>query len=349
MRALVRLCLVPLFFLPLAASAAAPPVDAHECVRKGGKIAEERFVQIGGIEQWMTIRGDNCANPVVLIVHGGPGNPMTPYAEQLYGAWEKEFTLVQWDQRGAGRTFGRNKGSADETLSVERMARDGIEVAQHAGRRLGKQKLILKGGSWGSVLGVHMAKLRPDLFAAYVGTSQLVSNPANIIASYNKTLELARAAGDGKTVAAIEAMGPPPWKNPRNFGILRRATRVYEGKATDPAPKQWWAKASAYATPQAEAEYEAGEDYAFLQFVGMENNGMLSTIDLPKLGTRFDMPVYLIQGMDDLVTTRDVTQQYFDSIVAPHKDLILLERVGHDPNKTMVDTQYKVLKRVRLP
>nr|WP_267874026.1 alpha/beta hydrolase [Massilia soli] len=295
----------------------------------------------------MTIRGASCANPVVLIVHGGPGNPMTPYAERLYGAWEKDFTLVQWDQRGAGRTFGRNKGSADAILSVERMAKDGIEVAEYVRGRLGKQKLILKGGSWGSVLGVHMAKMRPDLFAAYVGTSQLVSHPANIAASYDRVLERARAAGDSKTVASIEALGPPPWKNPRNFGVLRRATRVYEGKATDPAPKAWWTKAPGYATAEAEAEYEAGEDYAFLQFVGMDNNGMLSTIDLPKLGTRFDIPVYLIQGTEDLVTTKEVTKVYFDSITAPHKDLILLERVGHDPNAAMLDAQYKVLQSLR--
>lgn len=347
MRAIVRLCLVPFFLLPIASSAAAPATETHECVRSGGKIAEERFVQIGGIEQWMTIRGASCANPVVLIVHGGPGNPMTPYAEQLYGAWEKDFTLVQWDQRGAGRTFGRNKDSADETLTVERMAQDGIAVAEYVSRRLGKQKLILKGGSWGSVLGVHMVKMRPDLFAAYVGTSQLISHRDNGLASYTKVLERARAAGDSKTVATVEALGPPPWKNPRNFGILRRATRVYEGKGTDPAPKAWWAKAPAYATAQAEAEYEAGEDYAFLQFVGMEGNGMLSTIDLPKLGTRFDVPVFLIQGTEDLVTTKEVTKAYFDSIVAPHKDLILLERVGHDPNTAMVEAQYKVLKGLR--
>lgn len=344
MRALLRLCLIPFFLIPIAAHA----VETHVCVRTGGEVLEENFVQIGGLAQWMTIRGASCANPVVLVVHGGPGNPMTPFAEQLYGPWEKEFTLVQWDQRGAGRTFGRNKGSADETLTVERMARDGIEVAEYISGRLGKQKLILKGGSWGSVLAVHMAKMRPDLFSAYVGTSQLISNPDNELASYNEVLKRANAAGDSKTVATIEALGPPPWKNPRNFGILRRATRVYEGKVTDPAPKAWWTKSPAYATVQAEAEYLAGEDYAFLQFVGMQGNGMLSTIDLRKLGPRFDMPVYLIQGTEDLVTTKEVTQAYFDSIVAPHKELILLERVGHDPNVPMLEAQYKVLKSLRI-
>jgi pimeloyl-ACP methyl ester carboxylesterase len=347
MRASVRLCLIPFFLLPVAAASAAPPaIETHQCVRKGGGISEERYVSIGGIEQWMTIRGANCANPVVLIVHGGPGNPMTPYAQKLYGAWEKDFTLVQWDQRGAGRTFGRNKGSADETLTVEGMAKDGVEVAQYAASRLGKQKVILKGGSWGSVLAVHMAKMRPDMFAAYVGTSQLVSSGGNGLASYTKLLERARAAGDSKTVAAIEALGPPPWKNPRNFGILRRATRLYEGKVTDAAPTAWWERAPEYATAPAAAEYEAGEDYSFIQFVGMEGNGMLSTIDLRKLGTRFDIPVYLIQGAEDLVTTKEVTKAWYDSIAAPHKDYILLERVGHDPNTAMVDAQYKVLKDI---
>lgn len=346
MRAILRLCLVPFFLVPIAA-AASPAVETHECVRNGGKIAEERFVQVGGIEQWMTIRGASCANPVVLFVHGGPGNPLTPYAEKVYGAWEKDFTLVQWDQRGAGRTFGRNKGSADETLTVERMAKDGIEVAEYVSRRLGKQKVILKGGSWGSVLAVHMAKMRPDLFTAYVGTSQLISYRDNSLASYTQVLARARAAGDSKTVATVEALGPPPWKNPRNFGILRRATRVYEGKATDPAPQAWWTRAPQYATAQAGAEYEAGEDYAYIQFVGMEGNGMLSTIELSKLGTRFDIPVYLIQGAEDLVTTREVTKAWFDSIAAPHKDHIVLERVGHDPNTAMIEAQYKVLKSLR--
>lgn len=342
MRSLLRLCLIPFFLIPVTAHA----VETHACVRTNGEVLEENFVQIGGLAQWMTIRGASCANPVVLVVHGGPGNPMTPFAEKLYGPWEKDFTLVQWDQRGAGRTFGRNKGSADETLTVERMARDGIEVAEYIRGRLGKQKLILKGGSWGSVLAVHMAKMRPDLFSAYVGTSQFISNQDNQLASYNEVLKRASAAGDSKTVATIEALGPPPWKNPRNFGILRRATRVYEGKVTDPAPKAWWAKSPTYATVQAEAEYLEGEDYAFLQFVGMQGNGMLSTIDLRKLGPRFDMPVYLIQGTEDLVTTKEVTQAYFDSIVAPHKELILLERVGHDPNVPMLEAQYKVLKSV---
>ncbi len=142
----------------IATSAAACPSPAP--------VSLDSFVPIGGIEQWVTVRGSNCANAVVLFLHGGPGNPLSPYSEAIYKDWERDFTIVQWDQRGSGRTFGRNPAAAEGTLSVERMARDGIEVAEYLASRFKQKKVYLVGGSWGSVLGVHMAKARPDLFHA---------------------------------------------------------------------------------------------------------------------------------------------------------------------------------------
>lgn len=324
----------------------------------GEKIQEEKFVAIGGIEQWVTINGTSCSNPVILFLHGGPGNPMSPYADALYGAWARDFTLVQWDQRGAGRTYGRNAGLArqpprglavpevqvGQQLTMEGMAQDGIELASYLARHLNTRKVILFGGSWGSALGVHMAKARPDLFHAYVGTGQMVSYRENEAGSYRKLVELAGAAGDTKTLAAMEALGPPPWVNPRNFGILRRATRVYEAKTSTPAPRSWWMPAPQYATQTMQADHEAGEEFSFLQFVGLKGNGIFSGIDLPKLGLRFDIPVYLLQGAEDLVTTPDVAKRYFDSIVAPQKEFVLLPRTGHDPNEVMIEAQYSILK-----
>ena len=307
---------------------------------------EDAYATIGGIAQWVTIAGQSCANPVVLFVHGGPGNPLSPYSSTIYGSWEKDFTLAQWDQRGAGRTFGRNPASADQKLTVEQMTRDGIEVAEHLLRRLGKRKLILVASSWGSVLGVHMAKARPDLFDAYVGIGQLVSYRDNQSASYRKVLDLARAAGDSATVEKVEALGPPPWSNPRNFGILRRSTRTYEAKTSAAAPESWWKPSPLYATAEALAAYEAGEEYSYLQFVGTNGDGMLSTVDLPSLGPEFGVPVYLIQGSEDLVTTPDVAKHYFDSIRAPAKRYILLRETGHDPNSAMLDALLEVLKEI---
>lgn len=204
------------------------------------------------------------------------------------------------------------------------------------------------GGSWGSILGVHMAKARPDLFHAYVGISQIVSARENHAASYAQVIALARAAQDQVAVSALEALGPPPWVNPRNPGTLRRVTRAYEAKTTTPAPGSWWARSSGYDTPQAREDYAEGEDYSYLQFVGLKGDGMFSTVDLPMLGTAFEIPVFFIQGSEDLVTVPGVSKRYFDSITAPEKEFVLVPRAGHDPNPAMIDAEYRIMKeRVR--
>jgi pimeloyl-ACP methyl ester carboxylesterase len=340
------LCLSPLSTWALDAPQAAQAIgkDPIQCGAGNRAINEEGYLLFGGIEQWVTIKGRDCGNPVILFVHGGPGNPNTPYAHPPYEAWEKDFTLVQWDQRGAGKTFSRNPATADGVLTVAAMANDGTELAAQLLRHLKARKVILFGGSWGSLLSVHMAKSRPELFAAYLGTGQLVKSPDNAIASYRALLELARAAGDVKTVAAIEALGEPPWTNPRAFDILRRASRIYEARSATPTPPAWWAPRPDYATEKMQADYEAGEDYSFIQFVGMKGNGMLSTLDLPKLGADFQMPVFMVQGESDLITVPEISKRYFDSIKAPRKEYFLVPKCGHDPNPEMIDTQYMILK-----
>jgi pimeloyl-ACP methyl ester carboxylesterase len=332
---------------PPGVAEAAAAVPAAKACAVAGPVDEAGYVAIGGIEQWVTVRGDSCANPVVLFLHGGPGNPLSPYGGRIYAAWEKDFTLVQWDQRGAGRTFARNPPPA--ALTVEGMARDGIAVAEHLRTRLGQDRIILVGGSWGSVLAVHMALARPDLFHAYVGAGQLVRYPENLSQSHAHLLARARAAGDGETVARIEALAPPPWSDPRNAGILRRATRVYERRTTTPAPAGWWTAAPAYADAASQEALEGGDDFSYLQFVGMDGRGMASTIDLPALGLDFAIPVFLLQGAEDLVTVPSVARAYFDALSAPQKEFRLLAATGHDPNAAMVDAQYDILKTRVLP
>lgn len=322
-----------------------PPAFAR-C--EAGPIHEQRFIEVGGIKQWLTIDGSNCANPVVLYVHGGPGNPLTPYGDQLFGAWRERYTVVLWDQRGSGMTYGANPPPEDSALSIEQLRDDGLAVAQQVAQHLGQRKLILMGSSWGSVLAVYMAKQRPELFHAYVGVAQVVDEQENGIDAYTRVLALARQANDSEHVPRLEALGSPPWTNPRNFGVMRRAIRKYENLATDAAPKHWWKPAAIYTTPKAMADYEAGEDYSFLQFVGLQGDGMQSRIKLAALGTAFQLPVYLVQGEQDILTSTSVTRRYFDRIQAPRKELVLVPRAGHDPNQPLMDAQFKVLEqRVR--
>lgn len=317
------------------------------CPVAGQRLSVDRFVPIGGIEQWVTISGDRCDNPVILFIHGGPGNPLSPFADNLYADWEKDFTLVQWDQRGAGLTFGANPEPAG--LTIAGMTQDGVEVAAWLTEQLGQKKVILMGGSWGSVLAVHMAVARPDLFHAYLGTGQLVSYRDNAEASYRRTLALANEAGDTAAVATLESLGPPPWSNPRSFGALRRVTRAYEARTATPPPADWWSPGPDYATEAAGAAYEGGEEFSYIQFVGLAGNGLYSTVDLPALGTDFPIPVFLVQGSEDLVTVPDVAKAYFDSLSAPQKAYRVAPLTGHDPNEAMVAAQLDILQSLICP
>lgn len=139
-------------------------IDAPEGIR------EEGFVPLGGLEQFVTIRGHDGANPVVLVVHGGPGSPYIPFNPRL-GAWERSLTVVQSDQRAAGRTFVRAGLQPDPLLSLDRLAEDGIELAELVRDRLPGRPIVLLGSSTGSATGALMASRRPDLFTAYVAAN----------------------------------------------------------------------------------------------------------------------------------------------------------------------------------
>lgn len=326
-----------------------PPASPLLCPSPEAPVAEAGYVPLGGIEQWVTITGRRCANPIVLFLHGGPGNPLSPYADALFAGWDDAYTLVQWDQRGAGRTFGRHQPDETTPLTVQRMTEDGLALAEYLTQRLGQSKVIVVGGSWGSVLGVHMVKARPSLFHAYVGFAQIVGATRNQSATYSRLLVLARERDDAQSIDALEAMGSPPWTNPRNPGIVRRITRRYEAPLVDAPPAHWWVRAPASDTPQLLAWDEQGEAYSYLQFVGLDGNGMFAGVDLPALGTRFDVPVFMVQGTEDLVTVADVTREYFERISAPDKALMVVPRTGHDPNTAMLDAIRTVLDQRARP
>lgn len=329
---MIRFLAAILMFCASSLASAAPPAcpDGPDA-----PVHEHAFVPVGGILQWVTIDGARCGNPVVFFVHGGPGNPLSPFADAIFGAWQKDFTLVQWDQRGAGKTYTRSQPSG--SLSTKLMSDDGIAVAEHVRARLGKSKLILWGSSWGSVLALDMAVARPELFHAYLGVAQMVGRRQNEAASYAAVLALARSASDRDALAVLENMGAPPWTNPRNPGALRRLTRKYEAMSAEAAPRQWW---------QAEPapDFDESEEYSWLQFVGLRGDGMFSSVDMERDARRLALPVLIVQGEADLVTCPAVTRRWFDALQVPEKSFTLVARAGHDPNLPILEAQWKLLK-----
>src|SRR5262249_33295190 len=173
------------------------------------RIEEAAFIKIGGIEQWVTIRGDDRRNPVLLLLHGGPGDVQSPFVP-TYAPYEKDFLLVQWDQRGSGRTFAKN-GAAG--VSLERLIADGIDLAEQLHARYPASPLILCGHSWGTIIATGMARQRPDLFAAYVGTGQATSWDDLVQFQFDFLKQRYKETGNSAGLAALEAIGKPDPKN----------------------------------------------------------------------------------------------------------------------------------------
>jgi pimeloyl-ACP methyl ester carboxylesterase len=286
-------------------------------------INEARFVHIGGVDQWIQIRGQDRRNPVLLWLNGGPGLSVIPNTLFSIG-WEKYFTVVRWDQRGAGRTFEKYGASLGPTMSIARMIEDGLEVTQYLRTHLNKDKIILLGHSWGSIMGTHMATARPDLFYAYVGTGQVAHLRDDLAAAYAPLLARARAQGNQDAVRDLMAVGPPPYPQAEKYGVTNRWANVL-----DPPPHFPLTLANA-------ARVSAGLWASVTQgrrvFEGAASTGERLGIpmlddDLLPLASQFKIPVIVIEGPADLVTPR--ARIFFDKVVAPHKEFFLIPGSGH--------------------
>lgn len=279
------------------------------------------YVSIGGLDQWIQMRGAPDA-PVLLYLHGGPGGTSIPVAE-AWRPWEEHFTVVHWDQRGAGRTFARNGEAGCGRLTVSRMIEDGLEVVEFLTMALGRGKVLVVGHSWGSVLGIHMLKRRPDLFSAYVGTGQLVNRRRNEELNYRREIAQAEQAGNAEALVALREIGPPPFANRDAVRILRQWADVLAHGDGDPVQPRPTPIAPDYSRDEIPALMRGAE------FSRRELHDELETVDLPSLGLTFEVPLFLFHGTCGQATPIDFAEEYFEAIQAPHKDFVRFEGCHH--------------------
>lgn len=184
-------------------------VGARLTIQNPSGIVDEHYVRVGGIEQWVSIRGEDRTNPALLILHGGPGCSYSIFTPHLR-AWEKHFTIIQWDQRGGGRTFARTGKRGTGPITFEQLTHDAIEVAEFVRARLSKERVFLVASSIGSTFGIRVVHRRPDLFYAYVGTDQNVGTMHAINENHQELLARLGALGLSKGVRAVERIGADP-------------------------------------------------------------------------------------------------------------------------------------------
>jgi proline iminopeptidase len=308
-------------------------------IRTPNGIDEAGFVRIGGIEQWVSIRGEDLANPVIVVAHGGPGSGLSPFIADTTRGWERHFTVVHWDQRGAGLTFSRAKTGQSE-ISLERIAEDGLEVTAHALKRTGQAKAILLGASWGSMVAVTMARRRPELFHALVGTGQVVDSSRNEAVGYEALLARVRAAGDTRSEAELVKLGPPPWTMQQTM----TERRILIGRHSPASERGMQTKVVlALLTAPGFSLRQAIDWFRAADFSAAALSGSLSRYRDGPPYPPLAAPFVVIQGSDDIQTPTSLAAAYLEAIEAPAKRFVSLPGGGHMALVAMPDAFLEAL------
>ena len=302
--------------------------EAQLAITSPNGVDDALYVPIRGREQWITIRGRDKSNPVVLIVHGGPGFANAPFVNAML-PYEQSYTLVQWDQPGAAKTFRRAGNTLPADLTIADVVDDGIAVAELVKDRLHAAKIILLGWSWGSLVGIEMVRKRPDLFSAYVGTGQLVSLPENEAMAYANVLATARQRGVTQAVEELEAIGPPPYGAYDQLTTERKWAGIFAGGNQSVVALLTLAMVG--------PRYSIGDVVSYIRgllasqdhFLGATLDGPMFHVDLGAIATELEVPIVFIQGTDDNVTPAALARGYFDRLTAPQKVYVAIEGGGH--------------------
>ncbi|HUD90844.1 alpha/beta hydrolase [Sphingobium sp.] len=308
-------------------------------------VADSRYVVIGGVRQWLQIRGQDTENPILLYVHGGPGDASSPLSWVTQRPWEDYFTVVQWDQRGAGLSGEIDRDKWNGTVTKEQIVSDTIEVIEYLRKRFNKRKIILLGHSWGTIPASIVAQERPDLVSLLVNMGVVVGWHANYERRHAEVLAEARQRNDKAVISAIESHSTIP--DPHDLeqyqawmGASRKAMcdwghcfYLFDRKDIT----------AAFTTAGFISPYISTGDllYAF----GQPLTGWLAPrptptpkelfvsidqVDLRRdLSLHFEMPVLYVMGAHDLQTPTSLAREYVATVTAPQKTFVVFDRASH--------------------
>jgi pimeloyl-ACP methyl ester carboxylesterase len=288
-------------------------------------------VQLGGTTQWIRVRGTDAANPVLLLIQQGPGLPMLNDAsrfDRLLGL-EEDFTVVYWDQRGCGRSLRRPQDRTD--ISTERMVADTISLLELLHDRY-RQSTYVAGFSFGATVGAYAAAQRPDLVATLVAVGMDIDGAAAGNAAYHFALDTARERGNRRAIRQLEAIGPPPHLDGKQFATRVRWATTFGGVSTNETYGSL--VRGLLASLIRSSDYSAGDVLRTVRGVTATQAALLpelASMDLVRDLPRIDVPVIMAQGRLDHVAPGDAAQRYFDALTAPSKQLVWFESSAHTP------------------
>jgi pimeloyl-ACP methyl ester carboxylesterase len=314
-----------------------------------GSVAALEKVRIGGNDQWVLERSADTCNPVVLFLHGGPGTSQLTSNRRDTLALEKHFTVVNWDQRGAGKSYG---AIADpDKMNIAQFVADTRELTSYLLKKFHQDRLVLVGHSWGSVIGALAVSRYPELYSCYVGIGQVGTMAAGEAASYRWTLDQARQRGNRRAVDALVAMGPPPYD-----GDWRKKTITQRGYLARFGGEVHRSRFGA--SGRVVNGLLFSREYTLTDRVNVVR-GILGSmrllwpellqVDLFESAPEIKVPVFLIEGRHDHECPSEIAERYFNALKAPTKELIWFDRSAHLPNSEEPDLFNKIMVEKALP
>lgn len=306
----------------------------------------EEYVSIGGLSQYMLhYPGAKADSPVLLLLHGGPGSPEANFSYLFRRWWGDDMTLVQYDQRGSGKTLHKNPKYDTYPLSKAALLADLAEIVAYLKKLYNQSKIVLLGHSWGSVLGADYARMNPDDISLYIGVGQVVDMKRSEGLGFEKALAMAREAGNRRDVQKLEKYSPYPPQEMhteegyRALSAVRKIQQKYGLAVSLPM-----SLVLAFIKSPSFKWYDLT---TMLLKAGKVNLPLLKDLidyDLTKEDLNYKMPVCCIQGERDYQTVTSVALDYFEMIQSPNKQIHVIKDAGH---MTMVDQPEQFARALR--
>jgi pimeloyl-ACP methyl ester carboxylesterase len=289
-------------------------------------------VRIGGVDQWLLERSADHANPILLYLHGGPGTSQMTLNRRSMRDLERCFTVVNWDQRGAGKSYAAIRDSA--AMTIDRFVRDTCEVTQHLLRRHRQERVLLVGHSWGSAIGALTVARWPELYSGYVGIGQIADMAEGEAMSYEWVLDQARRRNHRCAVRTLDRMGPPPYTGDwlRKTMVERNLVARYGGEVYG---RRLGATGMLARSVILSSDYTVRDRLNFVRGILGSMRALwpqLLDVNLFEQVAELRVPVFFIEGRHDWEVPSVLAASYFDALCAPAKRLVWFERSAHVPN-----------------
>jgi pimeloyl-ACP methyl ester carboxylesterase len=301
-----------------------PPFRAADGGVVPGSVAEIAYLRLGGLDQWVMIRGKSAANPALIMLHGGPGWSERAFWRHFNAALEKSFATVYWDQRGTGKSF--EPTIPRSSMTVEQFISDLDDLVEAVRERLGTASVVIYGHSWGSALGVLYAARHPEKVAAYVGSGQIGDWPAAEAISYEFALAEAKRRGNSRAIRKLRSIGPPPYSADAVFTERTWLAR-FEGWMR---PGALWKVGRAVIRGRESSIFELPGAMRGFRFTMDAMWAEVSRLNLIELVPALELPVFFFLGRKDRWVPPETSEAYLDALTAPSKKLVWFEDSSHE-------------------